>query len=123
MLCFSQLEKQFKFGIEGMTEFVVYTEIGPKNHSGSYNALGIAIWTHYTYMSRFLLPSKGASEVLSTTERISYESALGSTSSLPTLKPIPPKSPPGLPGLNLSHVYPLTLVLLLCTVGLGEFWA
>ena len=42
-----------------MTEFVVYTEIGPKNHSESHNALGIAVWTHYAYMSRLLLPSKG----------------------------------------------------------------
>ena len=59
---------------------------------------------------------EAVSEAISTTESISYESALGSTSSLPTLKPVPPKYPPGLPGLNLCHVYPLTLVLLLCTV-------
>ena len=59
MLCFSQLEKQFEFGTEGMTEFVLYTEIGLKDHSGSHNTLGIAVWTHYAYMSRLLLPSKG----------------------------------------------------------------
>ena len=44
---------QFEFGTKGMTEFVVYTENGLKNHSGSYNALGIAVWTHYACISSF----------------------------------------------------------------------
>jgi len=93
---------QFEFGTEGMTEFVVYTENGSKNHSG----MGITVWTHCMNMRGFYWPARGFFRSTQYSWSISYmyESALGSTTSLRTLKPVPPESTPGLPP-SLSHAW------------------